>query len=877
MLRQLIRDRAQRSPEAPAILAPGYGALDYGGLEAVVDRVGAALARFGIESADRIALVCSNGPQAATAFLGIAAHTACAPLNPGYQAAEFEFYLTDLGARAVVLEAGLDSAARSVAAALNIPVFELTARPSSLAGDIDLSGPRLHPSDQTLLPGPEDVALLLHTSGTTSRPKLVPLTQANLTASARHIAESLALTQHDRCLNVMPLFHVHGLEAALLATIASGGSVVCCPGFNAPKFFDWVTEFAPNWYTAVPTIHQSVVARAKHQNSPGTNLRFIRSCSSALAPSLMEELEAAFRVPVIEAYGMTEAAHQMASNPLPPGKRKPGSVGVPAGPEVAIMDDSGCLMPRGAVGEIVIRGPNVTPGYVGNSEANAAAYREGWFRTGDQGYIDADGYLFLSGRLKEIINRGGEKIAPRELDETLLTHPAVSQAVAFSVPHSTLGETVGAAVVLRPGCGATEKDLREFAAERLALFKVPERIIFLDEIPKGATGKIQRIGLAAKLGVEEIRPVASSGAGFVAPRSRMEKQIAAIVADTLGVPRVGTRDSVFDLGADSLLVAMLLDRVKQSEGTEISFLQFAEDPTVAGLCRLAGTRPSQPVHDKLHVVVRPGDGGPALFCIPGSTGNMAGFFQLARRLGHGQAVTAFRLPYWASGYRIEELAARYVSDMLEAQPEGPYHFAGVCTGGFVAYEMARQIREKSGEVGVLALFDCYNHDWTGGRSRFRRLACRFDLLRQRFLYQRRNISKRGVSGAISYLSPKFVALLETTRNRSVERTYRLMAGAGVKTHDPRLAIRLAASRYVPRVWPGRLDLFRVDEPHVDAYPHSEMGWTGLAECGIEVHDIAGNHMTIFSEPQVQVVAKRLLELLGRATVERPVARFVAGR
>jgi acyl-CoA synthetase (AMP-forming)/AMP-acid ligase II/thioesterase domain-containing protein/acyl carrier protein len=867
MLRQLIRDRAQRCREAPAILAPGYGALDYEGLLSVVDRVGAALARFGIEPADRIALVCSNGPQAATAFLGIAAHAACAPLNPGYQAAEFEFYLTDLGTRALVAEAGLDSAARPVAAALNIPVFELTARPSSLAGDIDLSGLGLTGSKRECVPAPDDVALLLHTSGTTSRPKLVPLTQANLTASARHIAESLALTEHDRCLNVMPLFHVHGLEAALLATMASGGSVVCCPGFVAPKFFDWVTEFAPTWYTAVPTIHQSVLARAKLQNLPGTRLRFIRSCSSALAPSLMEELEAAFRVPVIEAYGMTEAAHQMASNPLPPGKRKPGSVGVAAGPEVAIMDDSGRLLPPEAGGEIVIRGPNVTPGYVGNSEANSAAYREGWFRTGDQGYIDGDGYLFLSGRLKEIINRGGEKIAPREVDEALLTHPAVSQAVAFSVPHSTLGETVAAAVVLRPGCVATEKDLREFAAERLALFKVPERILFLDEIPKGPTGKIQRIGLAARLGVGEISPVASSGATFVAPRSRMEKQIAAIVADTLGAQRVGMTDSVFDLGADSLLVAMLLARIKESEGTEISFLQFAEEPTVAGLCRQAGTRPAQPAHDKLRVVVRPGNDGPALFCVPGSTGNVAVFFQLARRLGQGQAVTAFRMPSWDSGYRLEELAARYVADVMEAQPQGPYYLVGFCTGGFVAYEMARQIREKGGEVGVLALFDCYNHAWTGGRSWFRRLACRFDLLRQRFRYQRRNIAKRGVRGAIRYLRPKFVALLETTRNRSVERTYRLIAGAGVKSHDPRLAIRLAASRYVPLVWSGKLDLFRVDEPHVDAYPHSEMGWTGLAEGGIEVHDITGNHMTIFSEPQVQVVAEGLLELLSRVPVE----------
>ena len=866
MIRQLIRDRAERCPEAPAILSPGYGTLDYGSLQSVVSRLGAALARLGIGQTDRIALACSNGPEAATAFLGIAAHAACAPLNPAYRACEFEFFLRDLQARAVVVEAGLDSAVRSVAAALGIPVFELAGRGSLLAGDIDLSGPRQPAPERTLSPGPEDVALLLHTSGTTSRPKLAPLTQANLAASARHIAESLALTPGDRCLNVMPLFHIHGLEAALLATLTSRGSVVCCPGFVAPKFFEWMEEFGPTWYTAVPTVHQSVLARARLRGRAMEHnpLRFIRSCSSALPPSLMEEMEAAFRVPVIEAYGMTEAAHQMASNPLPPGKRKPGSVGMPAGPEVAIMDDTGRLLPRGAGGEIVIRGANVTLGYFGNPEANAAAFTGGWFRTGDEGYMDGNGYLFLSGRRKEFINRGGEKIAPREVDEALLLHPAVAQAVAFSAPHSMLGETVAAAVVLHPGRGAAEQDLREFAGERLAVFKVPERILFLDEIPKGPTGKIQRIGLAARLGVGEIRPVASGGAGFAAPRSRMEKQMAAIVADTLGVRRVGMHDSVFDLGADSLLIATLLTRIRESEGVEIPFLQFVEAPTVAGLCKLAGTRPAQPAHDKLRVVVRSGDGRPALFCVPGSHGNVAGFFQLARRLGHPQGVTAFHLPAWDSGYRVEELAARYVADAMEAQPEGPYHLAGVCTGGFVAYEMARQIREKGEEVGVLALFDCYNHAWAARLPGVERLAYRLDLIRRRLHYQQRNIRKGGVTGAVRYLRPKFAILLETTRNRWAERVYNLIAGAGWKSHDPRLAIRLAASRYVPPVWTGRLALFRVAEPHVDAYDYPEMGWTGLAQGGIALHDIAGSHVTMFSEPQVQVVAARLLELLQRS-------------
>jgi acyl-CoA synthetase (AMP-forming)/AMP-acid ligase II len=347
------------------------------------------------------------------------------------------------------------------------------------------------------------VALVLHTSGTTSRPKIVPLTQRNVCASAVHVAESLSLTASDRCLNVMPLFHIHGLIAAVLASLAAGGTVVCAPGFNALKFFSWMDDARPSWYTAVPTMHQAILARAdRNRDAIVRNpLRFLRSSSASLPPQVMKSLEETFGAPVIEAYGMTEAAHQMAANPLPPRARKPGSVGVAAGPEVAIMDEAGRILPAGEIGEVVIRGPNVTPGYQNNPSANAAAFTSGWFRTGDQGAFDDEGYLRLTGRLKEIINRGGEKISPREVDEVLLDHPAVAQAVTFGMPHEKLGEEVGCALVLKEGSKASEGEIREYASRRLADFKVPRRVLFLEEIPKGPTGKLQRIGLAEKLGL----------------------------------------------------------------------------------------------------------------------------------------------------------------------------------------------------------------------------------------------------------------------------------------------------------------------------------------------------------------------------------------
>lgn len=489
---------------APAIGAPGRPWLTHAGLRALAGATVGALNAMGIGRGDRVAIVLPNGPEMAAAFVTIACGATTAPLNPAYKAEEFDFYLADLGARALVIARGMDSPARAVAAARGIPIVELDAAADGPAGAFTLDAGGLSGTAASPGPaGPEDVALVLHTSGTTSRPKIVPLRQRNVTASAYHIGASLELARDDVCLNIMPLFHIHGLIAATLASLAAGAAVSCSPGFNAFRFFAWFAEVRPTWYTAVPTMHQAILGLAERNRATieAGRLRFLRSSSSSLPPQVMTALEAAFGVPVIEAYGMTEASHQMASNPLPPRPRYPGAVGIAAGPEIAIMDEHGALLPPGALGEVVIRGRNVTDGYENNPAANATAFHDGWFRTGDQGVLDEAGYLRLTGRLKELINRGGEKISPIEVDTVLMDHPAVAQCLTFAVPHDKLGEEVAAAIVLRDGAEANEHVLRDYAAGRLAAFKVPRRIVFLDEIPKGATGKLQRIGLAEKLGL----------------------------------------------------------------------------------------------------------------------------------------------------------------------------------------------------------------------------------------------------------------------------------------------------------------------------------------------------------------------------------------
>ncbi len=489
--------------EHPAIMAPGRRPLSFAGLRGLVRNTIASLNSFGVGRGDRIAIVLPNGPEMATAFIAIAAGAAAAPLNPTYRAEEFDFYMSDLGAKALVVEAGSASVAVEAARKLGVLIIELQPQAERGAGTFTLTGANAREGE--FLPDfatPEETALILHTSGTTSRPKIVPLSHRNVSASAQNVAMTLEFSPSDRGLNIMPLFHIHGLIAGLLAPLSRGGGVFCTPGFNALKFFGWMREAKPTWCTAVPTMHQAILTRAGQNKDiiAANPLRFLRSSSSSMPPQVIAELEATFGAPLIEAYGMTEAAHQMASNPLR-GVRKPGSVGIAAGPEVAVMDESGSLLAPGRIGEIVIRGVNVTAGYENNPRANAEAFTSGWFRTGDQGVMDEEGYLTLTGRLKEIISRGGEKVSPREVDEILMDHAAVRQVVTFAIPHDKLGEEVAAAVVLRDGLQATENELRDFASERLAPFKVPRKIVFLDEIPKGATGKLQRIGLAAKLGL----------------------------------------------------------------------------------------------------------------------------------------------------------------------------------------------------------------------------------------------------------------------------------------------------------------------------------------------------------------------------------------
>ena len=583
-LPDLLEYQAQHIPDALAILAPGRAPLTYRGLHQHVDKIRRTLQAGGIRRRDRVAVVLPNGPDMPVAILAAAACAACAPVNPALGAEELDRYFADLRPRVLLTQAGLDLPARRLALSRGIRVVELSTNPEMEAGLFELTGELGdRQSDEKVCSN--DVALLLPTSGTTSRSKIVRQTHANICMSASAHRVVLALTETDRCLNVLPLFHGHGLTGTVLASLAAGASVVCTTGFDVKKFPEWLTSLRPTWYSAVPTMHQAILAQPAHdrQRLADSRLRFVRSSSAPLAPHVFAELERTFQAAVIEWYGMTETTSSpIACNPLPPRQRKAGSVGVPVALDVAIMNETGGLLRQGQTGEVVVRGASVTSGYDRNPRATKAARAGDWFKTGDLGFFDDDGYLFLVGRTREIINRGGEKIAPQEVDAVLLQHPAVAEAVTFAVPHATLGEDVAAAVVLHSRRVATPQEIRRFAINRIAEFKVPRQVLIVAELPKGPTGKVKRVGLAAKLGLE-------SGGGrprtYVPPRTPLEQQLANIWSSVLQIEPVGIDDDFFALGGDSLLATHVLADIHKLLLLDVEVSRFFEAPTIAEMAQ----------------------------------------------------------------------------------------------------------------------------------------------------------------------------------------------------------------------------------------------------------------------------------------------------
>lgn len=733
----ILAGQAGRRPNGTAIEVPGQpGFFSYSDLFHAVVSISSSLRAAGVTRQDRVAISLPNGPDTSLALLGAASTATAAPLNPAYLERECAAHFTETKARFLVSQAGRETPATAAARKRGIPILELEMHMPGGARLASLPAPDA--ASSTVLAAPGDVALVLLTSGSTGRPKRVPLTHRNICVSVADVCRCLALTPEDRCLSMWEQFHIGGLVDLLLAPLAAGGTVISAGSFSPDRFYGLLEECRPTWFQGVPaTLHELVAtARSSNRTRIPSTLRLIRSVAAALPPRLMQDVEDLFGVPVIQTFGMTEAAPLITTNPLPPGIRKPGSAGPSVGPDVAIMDEAGNLLPPGQQGEIVIRGENIMSGYEADPEANAEAFRYGWFHTGDVGMIDGDGYLFLNGRIREMINRGGEKISPSEIETVLSEHPAIAQAVAFGVPHPVLGEDVAVAVVVREPGSLTENEVRQYTAERLVDFKVPRQVVFVDEIPRGPAGKVKRLGLSDALGL------AAKTGDHVAPRNQDERRLSAIWARVLRLERVGIRDDFSSLGGDSLSGVRLLAAVEKEFGRALPLEALVVISTVEAMARtLLDEAPNmQPigapavaagvlsqsiyrsmlaagagghiprVHpESLVIAANTGGARPPLFwCFNSPEREMSG---LLPHLAPDQPVYGM----YSGGGRLDDsddingaIAHHYAQEVARIRPTGPLVLGGNCRGASVATRIVFMLGRQGRTVDRLCVLDHFD-------------------------------------------------------------------------------------------------------------------------------------------------------------------------
>lgn len=746
---ELLEHHSRMRPLHVAIEAMGRAPLDYRHLWSQVRASAAALASVGCTRERRVAVAMPAQPETTVVNLVMAAVATSVPLNPAYTEIELERLIRRLRVSLLLTTPDL-VAPRRAARAVGVPVLEVATEDRGRAGEFHLrvdsrDGPWLGEpttADELLARAADETALVLHTSGSTGLPKIVPLTHRNLIVSAGNVAASLQLSSDDVCLNAMPPFHVGALVDLLLAPLSVGGRVIVGVGPGAADFFAHVDALQPTWYQGVPTMLQDILRHCERgqRSLRGSRIRFIRSVSAPLPPAVLTELERQLEVPVVEIYGMTETSGVITSNPLPPGERRAGSVGISAGPEIAIVAANGQRIFDGTPGEVWVRGLNVTSAYELGPEEPAEGRVDDWLKTGDEGRLDEDGYLYLTGRIKDIINRGGEKIAPREIDEVLLAHPGVRDAAAFALPHETLGEDVAAAVVLETGYVVDAAELTAHCAERLAPFKVPRAVFFRDELPRAPGGKLQR----AKLRTSCDEPDASvpPRAGGGAPASERQRLLMAVWQEVLGVGAVGAHDDFVDLGGDSLRAVELAVRVSERLGFEVQAATIYDNPTVHRLDAALDDLPAErrvggdeamlselrgflstwegdrPTPNGLLVGRNTAGQRPPLFWGVQSYGELCDF---ADRMGPDQPVYAMRSLYRTQNKSAENsagLARRYLSEIMAFQPEGPVRLGGYCAGGGIAFDVARGLESMGRHVATLCLVEYFRGEPYAGRVAF---------------------------------------------------------------------------------------------------------------------------------------------------------------
>ena len=917
MIYAVIQEQAQRLPEGVALTAPTGVSLSYHRLDFLLRSTLLRFKELGIGPHCRVAVVMPRGPEAVVFSLAAMAGAVCLPLNPDCHEYEFRTRLVRLMADCVLTWTEAPAALLSTAQALGLPVVRAELSRSGEAGEIQIVD-----TDSLILPkshAGSAVAggVVMLTSGTTGEPKRVPLTEDNLCTSAGHIRRWMDLGPGDRFLCVAPPYHIVGITL-VLASLSAASCTFCAPGLDATRFFSWMEQFRPTWFWAAPAILRELLPLARRHRHivDSCPLRFIRVGAASLPPEVLREAEETFRAPVIENYGMTEAAPQITCNPLPPGERKPGSAGLPAGPAVRIVSERGESAAAGVIGEIVVRGANITSGYENDPEGNAAAFRDGWFHTGDVGYCDPEGYLFVTGRRKEMIKRGGESIFPREVEEVLLRHPAIADAVVFGMPHPRLQEDVVAAIVPHQGASVTEAELRAYARASLLDTKVPSRIVTVSQIPRTAAGKVSRVGMAERLGItpEIGHPVPTVTAQ---PSTPLQEKLGDIWRQLLGVERIGLDDDFFQHGGGSLLFAVLCQRIEQAFGpkaSQVAASEFRGVPTVRTLARVvedlvrdsevsgsglpAGAPPrvelptsalsvSAPTLACRLVTLQPGAAKEPFFFMPG-IGEHASFYRnLSVRLGPEQPfhVLCGSTPVEARGvYSVHEIATSFRNVIRQVSPHGPYLLGGHCFGGIVAFEIARLLVAENARVRLLALLDSPMPGYPS-------------LVRHPHLYLMQawldlcTFPRKTIPDAARYLSGRFrrLARLVTCRMRDSSQRVLFRAGATAMFRPVQTlndANNRAIHLYVPAPYSGHAVVFcGTDDPGTGSMLDRRQGWREVVRGGCDIRYLPGDHHSMFAEPHVEKLAAVLMSFLheidaralrevGVSTPDRPLPSAV---
>lgn len=847
MLSDLLTAQALHEPSAVAIAAPGRDPMTYAEWNAVGLAAVAALLEAGIEPTDRIALLVPNGPEAAAATVILSSFATVAPLDPGSRADELERALHLLAVTCVVVLAGSGQIARSIAARLDLAIVELVVETGASAGAFVVRAVHAKARGSHAPAGEARPGILARTSGTVGPPKLVAISNANVISAARAVCGALALEPLDRCLIVRPMFHMNAIVTIVAASLAAGAGIVCLGGFEAEQFFTSLRDDRITWFSAPPAMHREILAcgPAFRAAALAARLRFIRSSSAALHEDVCKQIESLFNAPLLEGYGMSEAPF-IACNPLPPGVRKIGSVGLPQDCEMMIVDDAGRALDAEQVGEVVIRGPNVASGYV-DASFDATAFVDGWLRTGDLGRRDGDGYLYLLGRQKELINRGGQKFFPRDIESVLREDRSIADVVAFGMPHPTLGEEVAAAVILQDGATRSESEIKQFAMERVTEGKVPKRVLILSQFPRTPTGKVQ---------VHELRKLLEQKPSGIAPEGRapaqlLEAQLLQLFQDVLDAPDFGVEDDFFVAGGDSLRAVRLIARIRSQCGEDVSLQSLFEAPMPRTLAKRVVA--ALPAGSTPLVRVQQGSKAAPLFFLNGDLDGGGVYVRnLARVLDAERTVYALP-PHGTNGVvpleTIEAMARDYAGLIDSACPDGPFLLGGYCNGGVVAYEVARILRARGRRFSPLILIGAtaYNTPFTALRSAVHAIAqiARWSTPTEDAWYQRLrahaitlgNLRGAPRSAYAAYVSKLIRSVVRkfapTTPDESARSSY----------SEQYLRMGIILGRHVPGRYDGPVHHIWGDDDAPRFSGDPTMGWGAIAS-DLTLHRVPGDHLTM---------------------------------